>query len=174
MADNNQLTDILIVIDAESIMENFKAQLPGSADRPIFIGTDTNLIYMFVRKDEVVSGEGTSDLNVHIEPDSIVRWRATSLTGNTRYNVALNACGITQGQSFISAPTPIVTTVYAAIPQVNNGLVTGTSKQSINDFFFQAIGNGSGQVTYTFTFAITDNDGHVRGYFKWDPHLSIS
>lgn len=173
MSDNNQLTDILIVIDAESVMEKFQNQ-PGSADHPTFIGTSTDLIYMFVRSDEVVSGQHTSDLNVHIEPDSIVRWRATSLTMNTRYNVALCSCSITQGQSFISTPTPITATVYVAIPQLTNGQVTGTSKQSTNDFFFQAIGNGSGRVTYTFTFAVTDNDGNVRGYFKWDPQLSIS
>ena len=174
MADNEQLTDILIVIDAESIMERYQGQPAGTADRPTFIGTDTNLVYMFVRSDEVVSGQATSDLNVHIEPNSIVRWRATSLTMNTRYNATLSSCRITQGQSLISTPTPITATVYVAIPQLGGGAVTGTSKQSVNDFFFQAIGNGSGQVTYTFTFAITDNDGNVRGYFQWDPHLSIS
>ncbi|ATB43162.1 hypothetical protein CYFUS_008642 [Cystobacter fuscus] len=174
MANTEQVIDVLVVVDAESIMEQFQGNLSTNPAKPTYIGTNSNLVYMFVKGDEVVSGQATSNLNVAVKTNNLIRWRAASLTMNTEYSVILNSCLITQGQSLISPPQPINPSVYVPVPTVSGGTVTGETRQTFTDFYFQAVGLNTGQVTYTFSFAITNNDGNVLGYFKWDPNLSIS
>lgn len=174
MADTEQFIDILIVVDAETVMDTYQGNLSTDPSSPRSLGTVTNLLYMFVKYDEVRSGQATSDLTVAVNPNNVVRWRAVSLTMNTAYSVVLSSCSISAGQSLITQPVPIVRSVYVPVPTVTGNIVTGTTKATLDDFFFQADAVGDGTVTYTFTFAVTSNEGKVLGYFKWDPTLSIS
>ncbi|KFE61977.1 AidA/PixA family protein [Hyalangium minutum] len=175
MADTEQLIDILVVIDAESVMAQFgSVQPPPTMQKPTSIGKNSNLVYMFVKYDEVVKGDASSNLNVSVHPNNVIRWRGTSLTLNTQYSVMLYACDIAQGQNLISQPTPITPSVTVQVPTLSGNTVTGTTAQNFQDFYFQSVGEGAGSVSYTFSFVITDNSGTPLGYFKWDPSLIIS
>ncbi|PTL80270.1 inclusion body family protein [Vitiosangium sp. GDMCC 1.1324] len=174
MSETENLIDILVVIDAESVMQQFTPS--SDAGKPTSIGSNPNLIYMFVKWDEVISGDASSGLSVSVSPNNIIRWRGTSLALNTHYSVVLTACEFTQGQNLISSPAPITPSVSVPLPQLNGNVVVTNPLplQNIQDFYFQSVALDTGKVTYTFSFAVTNNDGNVLGYFKWDPSLVVS
>lgn len=176
MADTDSLIDILVVIDAESVMEQNSDKLSTDPKKPLSIGANPNLVYMFVKWDEVISGNASSNLNVSVTPNDVIRWRGTSLTMNTRYSVVLTDCEVSQGQNLISPPLPITPQVSVPVPELdgNTVMTTPPTFQNFQDLYFQSTALNTGKVTYTFSFAVTNNDGNVLGYFKWDPTLTIS
>ncbi|MBM7119324.1 AidA/PixA family protein [Archangium primigenium] len=176
MADTNENVDILVVIDAASIIQQYGAQASMDASKPTSIGRDSKFIYMFVKRDNVVSGDYSSNLTVSVRPNDVVSWRATSLSMNTEYSIMLAACDIAQGANLLeSPPKHLAVQRYVEVPHVENGAIQGEpDKQVIKDFLFRATVTGTGRIVYTYTFAITNIDGAPRGFFTWDPSLTSS
>jgi hypothetical protein len=177
MPDLNSTIDILAVVDAESIIAQY-ADKPLSKDptRPVYLATNTNLVYMFVKKDEAVDYQGQSSLIVAVRPGDSINWRAESLTKNTDYCVLLSACQVNQsGQQSIQPPRLVTTQVYIPLPVIEGGKVTHATRQDFLDSYFYSTANSANHsVLYSLTFVITDRSGEPFGYFTWDPALSIS
>ncbi|ATB30733.1 AidA/PixA family protein [Melittangium boletus] len=163
MADPEKVIDILVAIDAKSIMDQFGGQLSTDAKSPTSIGDGSKLVYMFVRWDEVISGDGTSTLNVSNTPSNVIRWRGTSMTMNSQLGVTLHSCELLQGDDKISQPEASIT--EEQVPFLNRD--GNPDKQTLTDLYFESTSLGSGKVVYAYTFAITDDEGKLLGYFKW-------
>ena len=78
--------NVLIVIDAETIIENYGKN--SDPDRPTAIPDSSDLIYMTARQDHIVGSPG-SELTVKASPDDIIRWRETTLSLNSKYTSVL-------------------------------------------------------------------------------------
>ncbi|RYZ16412.1 MAG: hypothetical protein EOO70_04515 [Myxococcaceae bacterium] len=176
MADTENTANVLVVVDAESIYQAYQGQFSTDSNRPVSLGERTPFIYMFVRQDEMLSGQATDDLTIAVNTNNNIRWRITSLTGNTRYSVALNACTILRGVDCITQPILIEPTVSVPLPSVNGYQVSVDRFQQYKDAYFQAtaVNASPTPVSYQFSFALANNDGNILGYFSWDPKISIT
>ena len=45
--------------------------------------------------------------------------------------------------------------------------------QTISDYFWESTVLAAGSVTYAFNFMIVGRDGAVKGYYFWDPFITI-
>lgn len=172
--DTEQVVDILVVIDVERLMEQYGDK--GTPSSPYGLGPNTDLLYMFVKNQEVVRGQASSELVASAAANNLIRWRAVSLTVNTRYSAMLYGCTPTGGSGQISPPTCLPVQVSAAIPVLSGGVtgdVTGTTTQPFTDSYIQAIAESQGLVDYACRFLVTDSGGAPQGYFSWDTQLDI-
>ncbi|NTX33051.1 hypothetical protein HUA74_04355 [Myxococcus sp. CA051A] len=176
MPDTENTANVLVVVDAESIYQAYQGKFSTDANRPVSLGESTPYIYMFVRQDEVLSGQATDDLVITLNTNNNIRWRITSLTGNTRFSVALSQCNILRGVGLITQPGLIEPTVTVPLPSVNGFQVTINQTQTYTDAYFQAtaVNPSPPNVSYQFSFVLANNDGNILSYFSWDPQISIT
>ncbi|MCK8500161.1 MULTISPECIES: AidA/PixA family protein [Myxococcus] len=176
MADTENTANVLIVVDAENLYLDYQGKFSTDSNHPVDLGEPTPYVYMFIRYDEMLSGQATDDLNIVVNTNNNIRWRITSLTGNTRFSVALNGCDILRGEGCITPPFLIEPTVTVPLPSVHGNQVTVDSKQTYQDAYFQAtaVNPTTTPVVYTFTFALANNDGNILSYFSWDPKITIT
>jgi hypothetical protein len=173
--DTEQVVDILVVIDVEGLMAQYGGR--GSPSSPYGLAPDTGLLYMFVKHRDVVCGQASAGLVAAASANNVIRWRAVSLTVNTRYSAMLYACAATGGSGQISPPQCLPVDVTAAIPVLSGGItgdVVRTDTQPFTDSYIQAIAALPGDVDYRCSFLVTDSEGEPHGYFSWDTRLVIN
>ncbi|MGP5309960.1 inclusion body family protein [Vreelandella alkaliphila] len=170
MADTEKIIDVLIAIDAESVIQKYGTNT--DSDNPQQIATSENFIYMIVRSDEAVSGNGGAELTIAAQTLDVIRWRETSLTLNGTYSTILYEFDSTNSDGLITPPQPIIVEVNTPLPVASDPLHPST--QTINDYFWNCTVTRAGNVTYHFKFMIVDRDNNVQGYYWWDPFIQIT
>lgn len=170
MSENDipQIIDILMAVDADTIVSRYGA---GTAATPASI--DESMIYLIVRGDQGMFGQGTGELKVAARTLDTLRWRETSLTLNATYSAILYLYQVKGGQTdILSTPEPVVAEVNTPLP--NPGDLLHPSTQTVNNYFWTAQAVAPGEVTYTFSFMIVDRDNVVQGYYSWDPFIQVT
>ncbi|UQI42246.1 AidA/PixA family protein [Vreelandella venusta] len=163
-----QIIDILMAVDADTIISNSP---PGTSSKPTSI--DETMIYLIVRQENGVFGEGTGELKVTARTLDTLRWRETSLSANATYSAILYKYEPIGGeQGILSTPYPIVAEVKTPLPVPGDPLHPVT--QTINSYFWSAQAVAEGEITYAFNFMLTDRDNIVQGYYSWDPFIQIT
>lgn len=168
--DEDQIIDVLIAIDAETII----SQLGTNTDpnNPAQV-TDATLIYMVTKQADAMSGNAGNELNIKAETEDVIRWRETSLSLNSDYVGILYGFQQTGGgDQLISPPTPLQATVTTPLPNPADPLHPTT--QQIENYFWETTVLNPGTVTYHFKFMIIDRHSKVLGYYWWDPFITIS
>ena len=172
--------DILCAIDAQTILEKY----PNPSTNPAAPTVINNgLIYMTVKKDQALSGNGGGELKVGIHIGDNLRWREQTLSLNFEYSVQFYNF-VSSSQNLITLPPTLVGGVQAdgtlsekdtAMPKHVSGAPPWLPT-SINDapyHFWQSTAEAAGEVTYHWQFVIADDAGNVKGYFQWDPFIHI-
>jgi hypothetical protein len=159
--------DVLIAIDAETIIKNYGKNT--DPDSPTKISDSDKLIYMTTRQDHIIGSPG-SELTIKASPNDIIRWRETTASLNSEYATLLYKFKATAGSDLIDTPQPEATTV--AEPVVNGDPLNPTI-QDVNTFYWQCTVKKRGSVTYHFSFMILDHLGEKQGYYYWDPFINI-
>lgn len=165
--DIPKIIDILIAVDGET-MSNTLA--PGTADKPTAVPDP--LIFMIVKNDEAVFGQASKELKIKAATEDVIRWRGTSLSLNSNYEVLLYKYLVLRGEALLSPPTPLIVEVTTPLP--NPSAPTKPKSQTRKHHFWQATVLSPGEVTYAFYMMILDRNSTVLGYYYWDPFISIS
>lgn len=161
------IIDMLLVIDAETILSVYP---PGTADNPTSI--DQPLIFMMVRTDAVVFGQASKELKIKAQTEDVLRWRQSTASSNSIYSGLLYKFLCLKGDKLISPPNPILVTVQTPLPNPANPTVPGI--QTIQNYFWQSTVLAAGSLTYAFYFMIVDRHNNVKGYYYWDPFITIT
>jgi len=163
-----QIIDILMAVDADTIISSYP---PGTPSKPTPI--DETMIYLIVRQENGVFGEGTGELKVTARTLDTLRWQETSLSVNATYSAILYKYAPVGGkQNILSTPYPVVAEVKTPLPVPGNLLHPAT--QTINSYFWSAQAIAEGEITYAFNFMLTDRDNIVQGYYSWDPFIQVT
>ena len=170
MADTEKIIDILIAVDTETIISTYGTNT--DSNNPVQVANAANLIYMIVRSDEVVTGNGGTELKVAAQTLDVIRWRETSLTLNATYSTILYEFVAISGDDLISNPIPLIVEVEDPLPVPADPLHPTT--QEIQSYFWNCTVLKAGTVTYHFKFMIMDRDNKVQGYYWWDPYIQIT
>ncbi|MDQ1255176.1 MAG: nematocidal protein AidA [Euryarchaeota archaeon] len=160
--------DILVSIDTETILNTYGHSL--DPQNPVLVPNNPNLIYMIVKNDSAVSGQAAAELNIRAETMDTIRWRATSLSLNSDSEVIL--ISYSGAPALISQPQPLIATVNCPLPNPNDP--NNPTTQTIKSYFFNSTVLDPGVVTYHFVFLIIDRHGTKKGYYHWDPFITIT
>lgn len=165
------IDNVLIAFDAETLLE----MIPNPSldpKNPTFIRDADKVIFMLTKRGDTISGHGASELNFIANSSDIIRWRETTLEGNTGLNVQLYNYYISKGQDLITPPSMQPISVIIPVPNPSD---PGKPKnfQKVADYLWQSTALDTGNVVYTFFFAILNRDGSPLGYFSWDPYITI-
>lgn len=169
MADTDQIINVMIIVDAESIINDLGTNTDPAKPAQV---TQANRIFMVTKQNDIVSGQAGNELNLKAETDDIVRWHATSLSLNSSLDVILYKFVLADGTDLISPPVPLLTDVTVPLPNMDDPIHPTT--QTIKNYYWQTTVLSAGKVTYHFQFIILDRTGAVQGYYWWDPFITIS
>ncbi len=169
MPTNEEIIDVLIAVDADTIISKYGTNT--DADNPVQI-TDTSLIFMITKQADAISGNAGNELKIGAKTLDTIRWRETSLTLNAAYSTLLYKFVAAAGGDLISAPIPLLAEVQTPLPDPANP--TSPQTQTIESYFWNSTVLKPGNVTYHFNFMILDRTGAVQGYYWWDPFIQIS
>lgn len=161
------IIDVLIVIDAETLVASYP---PGAPGNPTSV--DQPLIYLMVRQDDAVFGEGTKELKITAETEDVIRWRETTTSLDGAYTGMLYKFFALRGADLISPPVPLLAKVRTPLPNPADPLHPGS--QELENYFWETTVLAAGETTYAFQFAVMDRAGRALGYFSWDPFIKIS
>jgi hypothetical protein len=162
--------DVLVTFDAEGIIATFGPN--GDPNNPVQIPVTNPPQWIFMVTDQagVLSGQGGSELNVTAQTEDTIRWR--EVTPGPDYESILYAFDPTGGGNLISTPQAMLATVTEPLPNPANPTVP--NRQTVQDYLWNCVVTGAGQVTYHFSFMIVDRAGNVQGYYWWDPFITIN
>ncbi|WP_456442558.1 inclusion body family protein [Psychroserpens sp.] len=166
---NQEIIDVLIAIDAETILQTYGTN--NTPNAPVQV-TATNLIYMITKQKDALSGNAGNELQIAAQTMDVIRWRETSLSMDAAYTGILYEFEATAGGDLISPPIPLVAEVQVPLPDPSNPTVPKTQK--IESYFWNSTVLKPGDVTYHFKFIVCDRTGAIQGYFWWDPFIHIT
>lgn len=166
MADLN----VLIALDAATIVE----RNPGASrnpDAPTYV--DERLVYMTTRQDHIVGTSG-AELNLRAEPGDTIRWRETTLSLGSDYKALLYRY-VSSDNGHVLIRTPEIEVIDGVYPMPKEGgegrpdFVT----QNYQDHYWRTTVKRAGKVVYHFSFQILDRHRQLKGYFQWDPCITV-
>jgi PKD repeat protein len=165
----SEIINVLIAIDTETILNKYGTN--SNPDQPIQI-TQPNLIYMIVRRENAISGQAGKELIIGAQVLDSIRWRATTLSLNSKSEVILYKFIASSGMDFIENPHPLIATVKVPLPNPDDPI--RPTIQEIKSYFYSSVVLEQGTVTYHFYFSIMDWEGIIQGYFWWDTSMKIT
>ncbi len=172
---NDQNVNVMIVIDTDYV----KAHNPNPSKDPVKpTGIDHSRQYM-ICNGEVVSGQGTADLNFKAHVGDHVSFRGTSISGNS--DDAVIVYGIKHWQKdqvFNNFTTDLVERAQAVAPNVesSNGLPPSTIKGDFISYDSQVRKAGKEDFYVEFgLYELAENreTQELQGYYYWDPSITV-
>ncbi|MFF3328662.1 inclusion body family protein [Streptomyces sp. NPDC002888] len=166
MADIN----VMIAFDAATIVEQ-NPNASRNPDAPTYV--DQSLIYMTTRHDHIVDMSSGAELNLRAEPGDAIKWRETTLSFNTEYKALLYRYVSSSDHKLLRAPE--IEVIDGVFPMPREG-TEGSPEfvtQNYQDHYWRAAVRSVGKVTYHFYFQILDRHRQLKGYFQWDPFITI-
>lgn len=169
MMSTQEIIDVLVAVDAETIINKFGKNTDPNNPTQI---TDPKLIFMITKSADAVSGNAGNELKIAAKTLDVIRWRETSLSLNAVYSALLYKFVATSGGNLISPPFPLLAKDQTPLPDPSNPTVPKT--QTIETYFWNCTVLEPGEVTYHFSFMIVDRSGNIQGYYWWDPYIQIT
>ncbi|MFC8370983.1 MULTISPECIES: inclusion body family protein [unclassified Streptomyces] len=162
--------NVLIAFDAATIVE----RNPGASknpDAPTYV--DHSLIYMTTRQDHIIGTSG-AELNLRAEPGDSVKWRETTLSLGSDYTALLYRY-VSDDSGHVLIRTPEIEVVDGVYPMPREGSEGSPAftTQEYEDHYWRTTVKRTGKVTYHFFFQILDHHRNLKGYFQWDPFITI-
>ncbi|CAL9305374.1 inclusion body family protein [Streptomyces olindensis] len=167
MADIN----VMIAFDAATIVER-NPNASRNPDQPTYV--DTSLIYMTTRHDHIIGTSG-AELNLRAEPGDTIKWRETTLSLGSDYKALLyRYVSSDPGHTLIRTPEiELIETRYPIPQEGTEGKPDLFTYQTYQDHYWRTTVKKVGKVVYHFYFQILDRGRHPKGYFQWDPFITI-
>ncbi|KVL95010.1 hypothetical protein DF107_28735 [Burkholderia stagnalis] len=182
----SKIIDVLIALDVEEILKNYPS-LSQSKEQPTLLTNAVDCIYMLTTRANAVygygpnqggaQGEGGNDLNVKASVNDSIRWRTVSLTDTAEYTCFLYEYKLVTssiGKDLLGKKTYETANVSEPYPVEGWPEVMQVQREPRADFKARATVLNAGSEIYYFYVAIYDNLGHLKGYIRWDPRLTVS
>ncbi|MDQ0749976.1 hypothetical protein QF034_004207 [Streptomyces africanus] len=162
--------NVLISFDAATIVER-NPNASRNPDTPTQV--DPRLIYMTTRQDHIVGTSG-AELNLRAEPGDSVKWRETTLSLGSDYKALLYRYVSSDSQYQLIKPPEIevVSGIYP-LPKEGTEGRPEFDTQRYQDHYWRTTVKQPGKVVYHFYFQILDRHRQLKGYFQWDPFITI-
>jgi hypothetical protein len=166
MADLN----VLIAFDAATIVEQ-NPNASRNPDAPTQV--DHRLIYMTTRLDHIVGTSG-AELNLRAEPGDSIKWRETTVSLGSDYKALLYryVSSDSQHQLIRTPEIEVIDGIYP-LPKEGSEGRPEFETQRYQDHYWRTTVKRSGKVVYHFYFQILDRHRQLKGYFQWDPFITI-
>jgi hypothetical protein len=174
MALTPDIIEVFITIDAEAIIAQYGRG--GSATAPTPIAHQDDRIFMVAAKSNVVSGFGTSELNVRCRTGQTVVVASAPLQP-VEYAALLRGCRILSGGDYLSQDP-----VCEAVQRNTMAMQPGRNPQDhivqqtayFDRWRFNPVAKGT--ITYNFQFQVYDNTSTPTdlGWFVWDPFITVT
>ncbi|MEM7537778.1 MAG: inclusion body family protein [Chloroflexota bacterium] len=164
----SKVIDILIVVDAETIIKDYgRNNEPAEAAQ-----INSDHVFMTVKEDQALSGQGGGDLEIKANVGDILRWRQTTISLGSGYSAMLCEFKQTAGKDLIINDGPRTNKVIVPLPNPND--VYHPNTQVITDYHWNGEVNDYGSEYYAFLFLITDRHGKTQGFYSWDPKVQVN
>lgn len=172
--------DIEIVIDTVSLLKAFPNPSKTSTN-PTMID-HTSYSYMIAQTAYVNGGQASGNLSIKALVNDTIRWRCLSLSGNTDQSAVVYDIQWFKDDKVTNTPEANLSQPYSPLPTIVDGRNTNppTFTAAIeNDYFMQATVNKHGKEQYKVYFYVTDSDPNtgkpvLKGYFGWDPEITVA
>lgn len=192
--DQNKPIDMLVVIDTDSIRDDFQGKTPSQdSTKPSPISHASQ--HMIATNDAAISGQGTADLEIQGVSGEGVRFYSTSASANSQdavivYGILQDGttyCGTTKPTDS-AFDFPFITRYFSlekaaqpsSQPPLYDGLPPNYDTQSFQylESNLNKSTDGKAQL-YCIEFAVFERDGQsgqtsLFGYFYWDPTIIVS
>jgi hypothetical protein len=162
--------NVLIAFDAATIVEQYP-NASRNPDAPTYV--DQSLIYMTTRHDHIIGTSG-AELNLRAETGDYIRWREVTLSLGSEYKALLYKYVSDDSQyRLIDEPRIEVFDRTYPMPKEHAEGRPEFVTQNYQDHCWQTTVKSFGKVTYHFYFQILDRHRQLKGYFQWDPFITI-
>lgn len=162
--------NVLISFDAATIVEQ-NPNASRNPDAPTQV--DPRLIYMTTRHDHIIGTSG-AELNLRAEPGDFIKWRETTLSLGTEYKALLYRYVSSDSQHrLITTPEIEVVNGIYPLPKEGSEGRPDFETQRYQDHYWRTTVKQPGKVVYHFYFQILDRHRQLKGYFQWDPFITI-
>ena len=173
--------NVLIAVDGAALASQVAdGSLPaGSAGSPTNLGSygTSNVYISMIAPNSYVSNgtQGQSELQISANGGDTIEWAITTFDNNFDQTPYL------YGSSF-NPSSAINTPLSYACGQAYAYLATGNPPASTPSKFINQVSTVSGNVLqigltiqYTLSFVLVNNsNGHIIGYFLWDPFINVN
>jgi hypothetical protein len=172
---NSQDVNVMIVIDTDYVKSHYPSP---SKDPNKPTGINHNSQFM-ICNGEIVSGQGTADLQFKAHVGDHVSFRGTSISGNSDDAVIVYGIKHWQGdQVFNSFTTDLVERTHAVAPNVDssNGLPPSDIKGDYisYDSKIRKAGHENFYVQFGLYELAEDREAQLlKGYYYWDPGITV-
>jgi hypothetical protein len=174
----SDVIDIEIVVDTANVISSIPNP-SKDVHNPTWIAH--NFAFMIANQSYVRSGQASGNLNVSVDTGDQIRWRMTSLSGNTDYSAGLSDITHLSGATTTTRAEGILATPHVPEPGTTPGsiplpAVYPTAEKQF-DFFLQATTVTDGTENYSVHFQIYQYSGGsliLKGCYAWDPTLTVS
>lgn len=172
--------DVEVCIDTVTLLTNYPNP---SKDPNNPTGIDhTSYSYMIAQPVYVTSGQATGNLTLKALVGDVIQWRMISLSGNSDQAAVIYGVPQFGGSTVTGAVIGNVAQPYEPIatlqPDGENYNPPRYESVSQFDYFLQANITGHGSEQYKVCFYVTTPDPNtgkpvVKGYFNWDPTITV-
>ena len=184
---------ILVVVDAESILRDHKANgytpvdLKNSGRGYVFLMSDWANVdqYKNIDLDPYMEDpigvqdqqEGGYSLNLKPDVGDIIRWRAVCLSSPFQHRCYLQSLTLIQGWTdwkFVTPPKPRIERVTYACVGAGAGSTAPRRVAPVvaDDYWWESVVVGTTRQPYNVQYAIVDSDRSHRGIFSHDPYIT--
>jgi nematocidal protein AidA len=168
----SSIIDIDIAFDTETIVSKYPHPSQNSQAPTGIQHADA---YMIAQSTDVISGQATADLNVSASVGDVIRWRASSLSGNSDQSAVVYNIVRFSGQQVTGPIQPITASPTVPVPNAANPVHYTPTPQF--DYYINAnvIANGKeGYQVWFYLVERTHSTLKTLGYYYWDPTLTVS
>lgn len=170
------LRNVLVAVDGYELAQQVRDGVisPGTKGTPTDLGAYSSsdvFISMISQHSSATNDQGGSELEITVNAGDSIRWAMMTFGSNLNYTAYLYN-GIFNPTTVLSHLVlhPITATNY--LPDAESDIKTYDNQLYIAEGTVLKPGK---EVQYTLSFALVDNsDGHIVGYFSWDPFINVS
>ncbi|MFC5476040.1 inclusion body family protein [Paraherbaspirillum soli] len=178
LAASSQAINVFVVIDTEKIKNG---GYPVSKDKTKPVGIRHDSQYMLVTgARQVISGQGTADLNFRANAGDTVSFTGTSFYDNADDAVIVYGIQYWKGDQVFNRFVPnLVTRTGAVEPntETDDGLPAKKTKFNFSSFDSKVRSSGTEDfyvLIALYTLAPNGQDQELHGYYYWDPTITVS
>ncbi|MFC3032110.1 AidA/PixA family protein [Pseudoalteromonas fenneropenaei] len=172
--------NVLVAVDGAKLAQQVAdgSLHAGSAGSPTLLGsygTSDVYISMIAQHSVAVNDQGQSELTIKAQSGDIISWFMTTFGNNTDHSATIYNASFN--------PSNGIQAYGSTIQEENNYLppADNTSPSSVTRFtntfssYSAKLTKVNQHIQYYMSFVLVDNsNGHIIGYFAWDPFINVN
>lgn len=173
----SKFIDIMVLFDTVTIEKDYaKFRSASTSDKPYGIASN-GYTYMVTQPSDVISGQASSNMFLCAHCGDTIRWRFTSLSGNTDQSAIIYEIKWINGGHVISNPKIMVSYPVIPIPDQTDP-TTYITVDTDADVYLECKVHKTGKEKTRILFYVANKDPEtakftVFGYYYWDASINV-